>query len=200
MGRKAKVPLGELKRLLDQGVLIKDCAAHFGVTPGAVTNAKKRLRVGYTRNAMMEAAHNAVVENLDMAQKVRDYISAADELLETSMAWIRGEDWAIQALESQVRKVRVGRGEDVKDVTEYKFKDPRDIALRAISEGRQLLRFVADVRRDEFDREAADEFRKIVLQAIGEADEATRDKIIRRLQDSRALRCAIQLNPGVDGE
>ncbi len=202
MGRKAKIPLVELKRLLDEGKTPKECQEHFGVTAGAISNAKRKLKIGNTRNTMMENAHRAVQEsNINVEGQMAKVFRDANELLDICMAWARGDNVAIQVMESQVRKVRVGRGEDAEEVSEYKFKDPRDIALRAMAEIRQSVKLLADIRQMLFDQEAAAEFQQIVIEAIGSVDPETRDKIVRELQSRQALRAAIQLDPPKpDGE
>jgi hypothetical protein len=50
------------------------------------------------------------------------------------MRWNRGDDDALQILESQVRKVRIGKGENTEEITEYRFKDPRELALKTMQE------------------------------------------------------------------
>jgi len=42
------------------------------------------------------------------------------------MRWNRGDEEALQILESQVKMVRIGQGEAVEWIKEYKFKDPEN--------------------------------------------------------------------------
>jgi hypothetical protein len=107
------------------------------------------------------------------------------------MRWMKGDDEAIQILESQVRKVRVGRGKDAKEVNRYKFKDPREIALRAMTEIRGQLALQVEIFKTLHDFEAVQEFQKQVLEAIAEESPETRDKIIAKLKERRALRPSV---------
>ena len=55
------------------------------------------------------------------------------------MRWNKEAEVAIQILESQVRKVKIGKSEDF--VKEFKFKDPRELALKE----RRALRGASDM-------------------------------------------------------
>jgi len=110
------------------------------------------------------------------------------------MRWNRGEDEALQILESQVRKVKIGRGEDAQEVTEYKFKDPRELALRAMAEIRGQLKLQLEIFQALYDMQAVQQFQAEVLEIIGSVDPEARDEIIRRLTERNALRSTLELN------
>jgi hypothetical protein len=58
----------------------------------------------------LETAHRFVNEHLDTVGQLRKLNNDAHELLDSCMKWLRGDDEALQILESQIRKVRVDRG------------------------------------------------------------------------------------------
>jgi uncharacterized protein YerC len=69
-----------------------------------------------------------------------------------------------------------------------------DLKLRAMAEIRNQLRLQLDIFQSLYDMKAVQEFQDEVLTAIGEASPDDRDKIIRRLNEKRAIRSAIKFN------
>ena len=107
------------------------------------------------------------------------------------MRWQRGDDEALQILESQI-KVKVGKDEE--EVVGYKLKDPRELALKAMAEIRSQLRLELDIFQTLYDMNAVQEFQQEVLDAIGEASPEVRSAIINRLNQKRAIRSAIKFD------
>ena len=124
-------------------------------------------------------------------QKINDY---ANELLDLLTRWNRGDKAALQILESQVasKKVRIGNQEEF--VKEFKFKDPRELALRAMQEIRGQLSLQLDIYRALYDMAAAAEFQKEVLTAIGEVAPDVREKIVFNLQKARVIRSTLEFH------
>jgi hypothetical protein len=183
----------KLAQMLNSGKSPKECAQHFGVSQVAIWKARKKLKVNVIKNVALENAHRVVSSNLDAVSQLQKINEHANELLDSCMRWMRGDEEAIQILESQVKQVRVGQGKDVEWVKEFKFKDPREIALRAMAEIRGQLGLQLQIFQTLYDMEAVQKFQEEVLTAIGEADEETRDKIVLRLKERRALRPSIQM-------
>jgi hypothetical protein len=80
-------------------------------------------------------------------------------------------------------------------VTEYKFKDPRELALKAMAEIRGQLGLQLEIFKALYDMAAVAEFQKEVLEAIGNASPELRDQIIHNLQKTRAIRSTLDF-PG----
>jgi hypothetical protein len=131
------------------------------------------------------------IDALEQLHKINSY---ANELLDLLMRWNRGDEEAIQILESQVRKVKVGSGEDVEWIKEYKFKDPRELALRAMAEIRGQLSLQLEIFQALFSLQAAEEFQNTVLEVIREVEPSVRDKIIHRLNQRRTIRQAVRFS------
>jgi hypothetical protein len=108
------------------------------------------------------------------------------------MRWNRGENEALQALESQVKRIRIG--DEELDIKEVKFKDPRQLALQAMAEIRNQLKLQLDIFQALFSLQAAEEFQKIVLDIISEVDPNVRSEIIRRINAQRTVRSALRLS------
>ncbi|MEW6186718.1 MAG: hypothetical protein AB1585_13365 [Thermodesulfobacteriota bacterium] len=106
------------------------------------------------------------------------------------MRWNRGDEEALRVLENQVRKVKVGNSEE--EISEYKLKDPRELALKAMAEIRGQLKLQLEIFQALYDMKAVEEFQKEVLHGIGEADPETRNRIIHALQSRRAIRSTVE--------
>ncbi|MCK9391541.1 MAG: hypothetical protein WCW53_06905 [Syntrophales bacterium] len=187
-----KIDRVKLNQMLNAGKSQREVAHYFGVTAGAVSKAKKELNLSVVRNVSLERAHEVVDKNLnavDQLQKINGY---ANELLDLLMQWNRGDKKALQVLESQVKKVRVRGTEE--EVKEYKFKDPRELALRAMAEIRGQLNLQLEIFKTLYYLEAVAEFQREVLTTIGEADKDVRDRIIQRLKEIKALRGSISIS------
>ena len=191
MGRP-KIDRVKLNRMLRDGKSQKDIARAMGVSEAAISKAKKELNINVVKNVALETAHRVVDKNLDAIVQLQKINENANELLDLLMQWNRGDEAALQVLESQVRKVRVGKEE--KFVEEFRFKDPRELALRAMQEIRGQLNLQLDIFKTLYDVQAIAEFQREVLNAIGEVAPDVRDRIIKRLKESRALRSSVSIH------
>ena len=85
-------------------------------------------------------------------------------------------------------------GDDEIPVDEFKFKDPRELALRAMAEIRCQLKLQLEIFSTLYDMKAAAEFQEEVLTAIGEVASDVRSKIIHKLNKRQAIRGAIRFS------
>jgi uncharacterized radical SAM superfamily protein len=182
----------QLLQLIRNGNTISEAARKIGVDKATVSRRLKALNVAINRNVTIRAAHKIVdreINALDQLQKInRD----ANELLDLLMRWNRGEDDALQVLESQVRKIKV-RGQE-EEITDFRLKDPRELALKAMQEIRGQLKLQLEIFQVLFDMQAVQQFQAEVLEVIGSVSAEARDGIIRRLTERNALRSALDLN------
>lgn len=192
--RKPKIDIDQLNQLLIEGKTVGYIAKMFSVSSAAVSKAKKKLKIGFVKNVTLERAHRVVDKNLNAVAQLQKINEYANELLDLLMRWNRGEDEALRIMESQVKKVKHGRGKDAEEITEYHIKDPRELIIRVMGEIRGQLSLQLDIFRTLYDMEAVAEFQKEVLDAIGEVDEETRNKIVERLKERRALRGTVTLD------
>lgn len=189
---KLKIDRIKLDQMLRDGKPQKEIAQFFGVSEGAISKAKKELNVAVVRNVALESAHKVVDRHLDTIGQLQKINSTANELLDLLMRWSRGDQEALQILESQVRKVKVRGSEE--EITEYRIKDPRELALKAMQEIRGQLNLQLDIFKTLYDVQAVAEFQKEVLTAIGEVDPNVRARIIQRLKEGRIIRQSIELH------
>ena len=191
---KPKIDRVKLNQMLNAGKPQKEIAQVFGVTEGAISKAKKELNINVVKNVAIENAHRVVDKNLntiDQLQKINDY---ANELLDLLMRWQRGDEEALRILESQTRMVNVGSKKEPELVKEYKFKDPRELALKAMSEIRGQLKLQLEIFQTLYDMKAVQEFQEEILTAIGDTAPDVRDRIIHNLAQKRAIRAAVRFN------
>ncbi|MBW1690822.1 MAG: hypothetical protein JRF35_01860 [Deltaproteobacteria bacterium] len=191
MATEAKIDFDVLNRLITQGKSTTEIAKYFSCTPGAVSQAKKKLKISVVKNVALENAHKVVGQDLDAVAQLQKINQDANEILDLLMRWNRGDEAALQVLESQVRKVRIGKTE--KFVEEFKFKDPRELALKAMAEIRGQLNLQLEIFQALYDMKAVQEFQEEVLTIIGEVDKNVRREIIERLKARRAVRSAVQI-------
>jgi uncharacterized protein YerC len=189
---KPKIDRVKLNQMLQRGKPQHEIAQLFGVTEGAISKAKKELNVAVVKNVALESAHKVVDRHLDTIGQLQKINSTANELLDLLMRWSRGDQEALQILESQVRKVKVRGSEE--EITEYRIKDPRELALKAMQEIRGQLNLQLDIFKTLYDVQAVAEFQKEVLTAIGEVDPNVRARIIQRLKEGRIIRQSIELH------
>ena len=188
---KPKIDRLQLSQMLKGGKSQKEVAQFFHVSEAAISRAKKELNIHVVKAVALERAHQVIDQHLDTIGQLQKINQSANELLDLLMKWNRGDEGALQILESQVRKVKVRGSEE--DVTEYRFKDPRELALKAMQEIRGQLILQLDIFKTLYDVSAVAEFQKEVLTAIGEVSPDVRDRIIQRLKESRALRQSVSI-------
>lgn len=187
-----KIDPVKLSQMLRAGKSGDECADFFDVGKSAISMAKKTLNISVVKNIALENAHKIVGQNINAVAQLQKINNYANELLDLLMRWGRGDGEALQILESQVKKVRIRGTEE--EVTEYRFKDPRELAIKAMAEIRGQLNLQLDVFKTLYDVEAIAEFQREVLNAIGEVSHETRDRIVQNLKKRRTLRTSITIN------
>ena len=207
-----KIDPVKLNELLSEGKTQRECAAFFKCSDACISKETRRIRLGTVAVANLEMGHRVAKANLDTLGQLSKINRDANEILELMMKWQRGDKEALRILEGQVRKIKIGRGEKAEEITEYKFKDPRELALKAMGEIREQLRLQVDIMKTLHDVTAIAEFQKEVLSAIGEANKCSvcggeivckkcgvvidlRAQIIAALKQARALRSGVTFRP-----
>jgi len=180
-----------LIRLVDMGVTQAEIARTLGVSRQAVNKRITELRGRTTKVIAARKIEQVVDQKLDAMEQLQKINGSANEILDLLMRWQRGDEEALQILESQ-KTVRVGKDEE--PVVEYKFKDPRELALKAMAEIRGQLRLQLEIFQTLYDMKAVQEFQQEVLSAIAEVSPETRNAIIRKLNEKRAVRSAVRFD------
>ncbi|MGD0401104.1 MAG: hypothetical protein ABSC04_19610 [Syntrophobacteraceae bacterium] len=189
---KSRIDDKQLLQLVRNGNTIIGIARKMGVNRSSVSRRLKTLKIAINRNITIRAAHKIVDREIDALDQLRKINRDANEILDLLMRWNRGDEEALQVLESQVRRIRV-RGQE-EEITQFRSKDPRELALRAMQEIREQLRLHLEIFQALFDMKGVQEFQTEVLEVIGSVSPEARDEIMRRLTEKSALRSAIDLN------
>jgi len=185
-----KIDPVEMHDLVLKGLSNSEIARHFDVHPSSVTRARKRLDLNAAKSVQMVRADAVISKQLATWQQLQKVNADAHEMLEQCMKWMRGDPEAIQILESQMRKVKV-RGKE-EEVTEYKFTDPRDIALKAMARIEAQLKLQNETLAMIANMKAIHEFQEELVQLLKEVDPSVKEEFVRRLRERRSLSSAIQ--------
>ena len=96
MATEAKIDFNMLNRLVTEGKSTTEIAKYFSCTPGAVSQAKKKLKISVVKNIALENAHKVVGKNLDAVAQLQKINQDANEILDLLMRCNRGEEEALQ--------------------------------------------------------------------------------------------------------
>ncbi len=176
---KPKIDIVKMNQMLRAGKSQREVGQVFGVSESAVSKAKKQLKQNVVKNVALENAGRVVDKNLNAVDQLKKINDNANELLDKLMASWRGDGEAFQELERQ-------KG--------FKAKDPEELAVKIMAEIRGQLKLQLEILQTLYDMKAVQEFQEEVLTAIGEVDKDVRDKIIRRLDEKRAIRATIKFD------
>jgi hypothetical protein len=196
-GRPAKIDLDLLEQMISvEGKTLTQCAKHFNVSISAISQQRKKLGIvikkNVARSVVTQRAPMIEAKRLDAIEQLQKINNNANEMLDLCMKWIKGDDVAIQALESCVRKVNVGSKKAPILVDGVKFKDPHEIALSSMSEIRNQLRLQLEIFKTLYDAEAVREFQNELIALLGETSPELRDKFIQRLREKGVVRSILE--------
>jgi predicted transcriptional regulator len=193
--RNPKINDRKLLQLIDKEKMSQaDVAKELGVSRQAVSKRLQEIRGRTTRCIVAKKVQQVTDQKIDALEQVSKINSYANEILDTLMAWGRGDSEALQILESQVQNKKVRVGDEEIDVQEFKLKDPRELALKAMAEIRGQLKLQLEIFQTLYSLQAAEEFQSTVLETIGEVSPDVRRTIINKLNQKHALRSAIKFH------
>jgi hypothetical protein len=150
----------------------------------------KAMNLAITKDLALRSAGEIVDREINALDQLHKINTHANEILDLLMRWQRGEPEALQILESQVRYVKVNGEEE--PVKEFKFKDPRELCLKAMQEIRGQLKLQLEIFQCLYDVKQVAAFQEEVLDAIGQADPEIRENIVKNLQQRRAIRSTLE--------
>ena len=191
---ESKIDYRELNRLLREGQTQTSIAKVFNVTPGRISQTKREMRNRVCKVTTLEKAGDVVNDHLDTMAQLRKINTDANTLLDLLMAWQAGDKDAIRVLENQVKTVKFGEGDKAVDVTEVKMKDPRELALKCMSEIRNQLKLQMEIWQAYLEWNDRKSFQDEVLRILDEFESGTRQRAIERLKDRALLRGAVNID------
>ncbi len=155
------------RMLVEEGQTQSKVAAYFGVSEAAVSKRVKALNFHLNRHVGLERAK----EVADHGLNVVDQLQGINDVIQEELIWATEE----------ARKPGADR------------KALEQTIIDLTGEVRKQLRFQLEVLRSLYDMRGVAEFQKEVLDAIKEVSPETRDAIVKRLIERRALRSALGL-------
>lgn len=191
---KPVINIEELTQMLEGGQTGADCARHFGVSPAAVSKARKRLTRAVVRHTAAEKAPEIIDKTLDTFDQLKRINDDAKELLDVCMRWERGEPEALRIMESQVRYINVGSRDEPNVVEEYKFKDPRELAVKLMAEIRHQLDLQAKIFKQLFEMREVKVFMDVVIEVVEGVSPELRDRIIAEFKRRQLVRSAFSIH------
>lgn len=194
MGRPTKVDVVKLRELHAKGMRAMDIAKHFGVGKSAITWHFKNLGLAATKNVIVEQAPKVVAQSLDTIEQLQKINEYANELLDLLMRWNRGEPEALQALESQVKRVKVGESEEL-EVKEVKLKDPRELAVKIMAEIRGQLTLQLEIFQTLHDIKVVAQYHEALIELLRRTSPKLRDEFLKLLDERQAVRRALRATP-----
>lgn len=169
--RQSQINDTELHRLLvEEGRTQKDAASVFGVSEAAISKAVKRLNLNLGRHVGLERAKDVADHGLNVVTQLQGINQTIQEELRWATQEARRDGGDRQALQK--------------------------VIIELSSEVRKQLGFQLEILRSLYDFQAAAEFQQEVLDAIGQVSPETRQAIVQRLTESRAVRSAVILPHG----
>lgn len=193
MGIK-KISFIQLEQLVRKGNGVSQIAKKMGVTKGAVSKALKKLNTAIVKDVALRSAPEVVDKKINAIEQLEKINSYANELLDLLMAWNRGDNKALQVLESQITNKKIRVGDKKEFVREYKFTDPRQLALRAMAEIRGQLEVQMELFKTLYNADEVAAFQKIVMEEIGSVSPETKARILQRLNERRAIRSTLSFS------
>ena len=80
-----KIDKVKLSQLLRSGKSGKECAKFFSVTEGAISQARKELKISVVKSVALETAHQVVDKNLNAVEQLLNINRKANTLLEVAI-------------------------------------------------------------------------------------------------------------------
>jgi hypothetical protein len=164
---RTKVTDADLGSYLDSGHSQAEAARHFGVSEPAIHQRLKRLRRLTSHVVAMEKAGAVVEERISATAR----LERIQQLIDDELAW------AVR----QARQVGANRAALV------------EVILKLSAEVRHQLALQLDISRTLVDLRVLEEFRRTVVETIGEESPETASRIVARLKERRALRASVDL-------
>ncbi len=198
----------ELKQLVRKGLSLRDMARHLGVSKSTVCVRLKALNIVVSRDVAIRSARKIVDREINAIDQLQKINRDANELLDCCMHRHRsngaGNGFRVTGYGSKTN-LRSGAGQSDCPVwpsctrseqseTGYKFRDPRELALKVMAEIRGQLKLQVEIFQALFDMKAVEEFQAEVLEIIENVSPEARDAIVRRLAEKNALRSSLDLD------
>ena len=161
------IPISQLDKLHRQGFSVSEIASKMGFTKGAVSKALKRMDAAVARDVATRSAPQVVEQKIDAMEQLR----RANDIIHGELNYLQQEI----------------HGADKKDRLAL-----QDAQLKHVAEIRKQLGLFLDIAQTLYNAEEIARFQQIVMEEINVAAPEIRQKILKRLNDRRVARSALQ--------
>ena len=188
-----KINLKELERLLNSGISQAEIARKMGVTPGAISLAKRDLERGIVKVATMEHGHELVTQHIDAGQTLSKLHHNISELLDE----VSGEDRITERFTDAVDALLSDRGKKkdrqrIREAVDAIRKD-RDIRVKCSQEIRGQLSLQWEITKGMVDIREMAAFQRVVVEIIRKQRPEIARELVDALKADRALRESVNL-------
>ncbi|MEA1949654.1 MAG: DUF134 domain-containing protein [Thermodesulfobacteriota bacterium] len=191
--RPPKINDHKLLRLIDKQKMNQtEAAKELGVSRQAVSRRLQEIRGKTTKVIVAKKVEQVIDRKIDAMDQLNRINEYTNEILDSVMAWGRGDDEALQALENQIKKKKGRVGNEKIKAKEFKLKDPRGIALKACSEIRNQIKLQFEIFQALYSLKEVEEFQKTVIEVLGEVSPEMRSEFVRRLKAKPSVRSALR--------
>ncbi|MCP4569477.1 MAG: hypothetical protein GY841_18020 [FCB group bacterium] len=159
------VDLEKLREMLQAGIKQTEIAQHMGVTPAAITRAKKRIGFETQTVVLSKMSTQYVDSGFNVFEQLSELNGYAKSILQTLVAAQDG-DKAAQA----------------KLALMADSKSPREMVALYMREIRAQMQLQKDIFSQLYDIKVSREFRRAVLEVIEDVDPRLRDEIEHKLR------------------
>jgi hypothetical protein len=134
---------------------------------------------------LLQALNVRKVNCIERLEKINQRVN---ELVDLLMRWNRGDDEALQVLETDITTKKVRGWKDIQWLKGYKFTEPRTLATTAMDEIGSQLKLQREIFETlYYDIKTVARFQTKVLEVIGKAAPSVKDTIMRSLDQGRLV-------------
>jgi hypothetical protein len=166
---KGKIDVKKLDQMLRAGKSQTEAAKFFGVTTGAITQMKQKLKLNIVRTVGLEKAKEVVETHLDMMGQLRKINRAINDELDMAR-------------------------EEAGGATDARRLALREVIVKLTAEVRKQLDLQMRLFDLWTDAKLVAEFQREVLDVLEKMQPGARDAVISRLKEKRALRGIVEFN------
>ena len=182
-----KIDPFKLNELLQEGASTNDIASYFGVTPGAISHAKKRLSVALVKAS---AEKNKALDSANKAAPV--IIKTADDAkfrLSEGVSWCLTElKWIKSAMTAQKAACDYCIFQETAHVAQNDYRRSfQETALKHVAEIRKLISTISDIEYKLHHVATVEKALLLILEEIGHESKACQKRIRDRLERSSIL-------------
>jgi hypothetical protein len=182
MGTPLKVNPVELHKFLGEGKSTKDIAKYFGCTPGAVSQAKRRLGVAVVK-ASAERNHNS---NQPATSRKRPLNASA----KAAPIIIKNADDAKLQLSNLISRCNDELNwiqDSVEQESDSNYRSWQEMALKHVAEIRKLVSVIADIEYKLHHVDVVEKALLIMFEEVGRESKECQKRIRDRLERSSIL-------------